>query len=91
MKQEEGEKNGKGPPIDNVTNSKASKATFNKKKTNKQNDNTADLSRYFYKNKWGWSNYLTKSYFVILSELIIADDLIWWLLKRWIETSQAYQ
>ena len=51
MKQEEGEKNGKGPPIDNVTNSKASKATFNKKKTNKQNDNTADLSRYFYKNK----------------------------------------
>ena len=53
MKQEEDESNGKSPSIDNVTNSKASNTTFKgKKKTNKQNDkNTADLSRYFRKNK----------------------------------------
>ena len=53
MKQEEDERNGKSPSIDNVTNSKASNTTFKgKKKTNKQNDkNTADLSRYFRKNK----------------------------------------
>ena len=51
MKQEEDERNSKGPTIDNVTNSKASKTTFKGKKTNKQNDNTADISTYFKKNK----------------------------------------
>ena len=51
MKQEEDERNSKGPTIDNVTNSKTSKTTFKGKKTNKQNDNTADISTYFKKNK----------------------------------------
>ena len=51
MKQEEDERNSKGPTIDNVTNSKTSKTTFKGKKTKKQNDNTADISTYFKKNK----------------------------------------
>ena len=51
MKQEEDGRNGKSPYIENVTNSKASNTTFKGKKTNKQNDNTADISTYFKKNK----------------------------------------
>ena len=59
MKQEEDVKNSRGPSIDNDTNSKSSKTTFNSnsnstfkgKKTNKQKNNTADLSKYFKKNK----------------------------------------
>ena len=60
MKQEEDVKNSRGPSIDNDTNSKSSKtttfnsnsnSTFKGKKTNKQKNNTADLSKYFKKNK----------------------------------------
>ena len=59
MKQEEDGKNSRCPSIDNDTNSKSSKATLNSnsnstfkgKKTNKQKNNTADLSKYFKKNK----------------------------------------
>ena len=59
MKQEEDVKNSRSPSIDNDTNSKSSKATLNSnsnstfkgKKTNKQKNNTADLSKYFKKNK----------------------------------------
>ena len=51
MKQEEDGRNGKSPSIENVTNSKASKTTFKGKKTNKQIDKTADISKYFKKNK----------------------------------------
>ena len=50
MKQEDG-RNSKGPSIEKVTNSKASKptsnSTFKVKKTNKQKNNTADISKYF--------------------------------------------
>ena len=51
MKQEEDGRNGKSPSIENVTNSKASNTTFKGKKTNKQIDKTADISKYFKKNK----------------------------------------
>ena len=60
MKQEEDVKNSRSPSIDNDTNSKSSKtttfnsnsnSTFKGKKTNKQKNNTADLSKYFKKNK----------------------------------------
>ena len=55
MKQEEDGRNSKSPSIEKVTNSKASKPTFNStfegKKTNKQKNNTADISRYFKTNK----------------------------------------
>ena len=55
MKQEEDGRNSKSPSIEKVTNSKASKPTFNStfkgKKTNEQKNNTADISRYFKTNK----------------------------------------
>ena len=51
MKQEDDGTNGKSPSIENVTNSKASKTSFKGKKTNKQIDKSADISKYFKKTK----------------------------------------
>ena len=51
MKQEDDGTNGKSPSIEYVTNSKASKTSFKGKKTNKQIDKSADISKYFKKTK----------------------------------------